>query len=157
NTSVFCAPANVNSSGGSVSLDTSSSQFGGMWINATGGPAGEFGFVLISATKIDPGVPVADGILCLTGPIGRYNSVAGVTFPDRDSVGAFAASPTGGSSVFVTANNNGLFPGAPGFLVPAELPFPPGGLIGPGDQYHFQMWYRDGMSSNFSDGVTVNF
>ncbi len=157
NTSVFCAPANVNSSGGSVSLDTSSSQFGGMWINATGGPDGEFGFVVVAATKIDPGVVIADGILCLTGQIGRYSSAAGVNFPARNSTGNFAPSPTGGSSVFFTANDNGVVPGAPGFLVPAELPFPPGGLIAPGDQYHYQMWYRDGASSNFSDGVTVNF
>ena len=157
NTTVFCAPANANSTGGSVSLDTSTTFTGDAWLNATGGPDGEFGFMVMSGSMTDPGVAVADGILCLTGQIGRYNSAAGVNFPARDSTGTFAASSTGGSSVFFTANDNGLGGGAPGFLVPAELPFPPGGLVAPGDVYHFQLWYRDGASSNFSDGMSVSF
>jgi hypothetical protein len=157
NTTVFCAPANANSTGGSVSLDTSTTFTGDAWLNATGGPDGEFGFMIMSGSMSEPGVAIADGILCLTGQIGRYSSAAGVNFPARDSTGTFAASPTGGSSVFFTANDNGLGGGAPGFLVPAELPFPPGGLVAPGDVYHFQLWYRDGASSNFSDGMSVSF
>ncbi|MDE0904173.1 MAG: hypothetical protein OSB42_06040, partial [Planctomycetota bacterium] len=159
NTTVFCDPANVNSTGGSVSLDTSTTALpaGGTWLNATGGPDGEFGFLVMSGSMSEPGVAVADGVLCLTGQIGRYNSGAGVNFPGRDSSGAFAPSATGGSSVFFTANDNGPGPGFPGFAVPAELPFPPGGLVAPGDVYHFQLWYRDGASSNFSDGLSVSF
>jgi hypothetical protein len=44
-----------------------------------------------------------------------------------------------------------------GYDVPSNLPNPPGGVIAPGDTWHFQLWYRDGLSSNFSDGISVTF
>ena len=44
-----------------------------------------------------------------------------------------------------------------GFDVPAVLPSPPGGIINAGQTWHFQLWYRDGVASNFSDGLSVTF
>jgi hypothetical protein len=44
-----------------------------------------------------------------------------------------------------------------GFDVPFNLPTPPSSAISPGTTWHFQLWYRDGVASNFSDGVTVTF
>ena len=34
---------------------------------------------------------------------------------------------------------------------------PVSGTINPGATWHFQLWFRDGPGSNFSDGVTVTF
>ncbi len=34
---------------------------------------------------------------------------------------------------------------------------PPGGAVAPGDEWFFQCWYRDGGSSNFSDGMSILF
>ena len=45
-----------------------------------------------------------------------------------------------------------------GFDVPLALPFAPAGQqISPGDVWHFQGWFRDGASANFTDVVTVTF
>jgi hypothetical protein len=44
-----------------------------------------------------------------------------------------------------------------GFDVPFNLPTPPNSAISPGTTWHFQLWYRDGAASNFSDGVSVTF
>jgi hypothetical protein len=44
-----------------------------------------------------------------------------------------------------------------GFDLPATLPSPPGGTINPGATWNFQLWYRDGAASNFSDGILVMF
>jgi hypothetical protein len=44
-----------------------------------------------------------------------------------------------------------------GFDIPAILPDPPGGLIDVGETWYFQLWYRDGANSNFSDGISVAF
>ena len=91
------------------------------------------------------------GLLCLGGPaIGRYNSEAGINFPERDSVGTFDA-----TGVFQSLTGNTST--GTGFDVPAQLPFPPGGVITTGSTWYFQMWYRDGASSNFSDAIGVTF
>ena len=166
--SVVCTPPNANSTGGAVTIGASNSGFftsGGApvtWLNATGGPDGEFGYFLVSATYAEPGVSVADGLLCLTGGIGRYNSESGNNNALRNSTGTFVASATGGLSVFECANGLTIGGAATGFNVPDQLPWINGSSIPapniqPGDTWNFQMWYRDGASSNFSDAVSVQF
>ena len=40
---------------------------------------------------------------------------------------------------------------------PTSLPLAGGTPIGPGETWHFQLWYRDGVVSNFSDVLSVTF
>ena len=40
---------------------------------------------------------------------------------------------------------------------PASLPTAPPVSIQPGETWHFQAWFRDGRTSNFTDGVAVAF
>ncbi len=145
---LFCSPANVHSGGGSATLGTSGVSGPGLFhLEATDGPIDQFGYFLVSAGSMDPGVSVSQGELCLTAPIGRYSPAAGGTL---NSIGRFDAagvlqSLAGNSSV------------GSGYDVPAALPSPPGGVIGIGSTWHYQLWYRDGADSNFSDGISVTF
>ena len=74
---------------------------------------------------------------------------------------AFAVGGTSSVGQFDAAgvfqNISGTSTVGTGFDVPQALPSPPGGVILPGDTLHFQLWYRDGPNSNFSDAITVNF
>ena len=141
----FCDPANVNSSGSPVTLAASSSGVL-LHLEATGGPAGQFGFMLVSGVSV-AGIPVSAGLLCLGAPIGRYNATAGGAL---NSLGQF-------SSAGVLVNLVGTSTTGTGFDVPASLPNPPGGTIIPGATWNFQLWYRDGASSNFSSGIEAGF
>ena len=116
---------------------------------ANDGPTIEFGYFLVSAGSVDPGVSVSDGRLCLTAPIGRYLPVAGGSY-QLNSIGAF---DLGG--VFQSLSGNSSV--GSGFDVPFTLPNPPGGMISAGATWNFQLWYRDGVASNFSDGISVTF
>jgi hypothetical protein len=141
----FCDPANANSSGGPVTLAGSSSG-GVLHLEATGGPAGQFGFMLVSGVSVG-GIPVSAGVLCLGAPIGRYNVAAGGAL---NSLGQF-------SSAGVLVNLAGTSTTGTGFDVPTSLPNPPGGVIIPGATWNFQLWYRDGANSNFSSGIEAGF
>ena len=145
---LFCNPANANSTGNSVTLASSDMSGSGVFhIEAEGGPLDQFGMVIVSATAIDPGIPVSDGALCLGAPIGRYSTSAG---PGLNSIGRFDAAG-------VLQNLFGTSTTGTGFDVPAVLPSPPGGVIATGATWHFQLWYRDGSNSNFSNGISVTF
>jgi len=145
---LFCDPANANSTGNPVTLAASSlSGPGVVHLEANGGPLDQFGIFVVSATSVDPGIPVSDGRLCVGAPIGRYTSTAG---PGLNSIGRFDASGT-------LVNLFGTSSTGTGFDVPAVLPSPPGGIINAGQTWHFQLWYRDGVASNFSDGLSVTF
>jgi hypothetical protein len=146
--SLFCDPANTNSTGNSVTLANSDFSGSGVYhIEAVGGPLDQFGMVIVSATAIDPGIPVSQGNLCLGAPIGRYGATAG---PGLNSIGRFDAAG-------VLQNLFGTSTTGTGFDVPAVLPSPPGGVIATGATWHFQLWYRDGSASNFSNGISVTF
>jgi hypothetical protein len=67
-----------------------------------------------------------------------------------NSIGAFDV-----NGVFQSFSGNSSV--GSGFDVPFNLPNPPGGMISVGDTWYFQLWYRDGVASNFSDGVSVTF
>jgi len=145
---LFCNPANAHSGGGFATLGNSGFDLTGLFhLEASNGPDNQFGYFLVSAGSNDPGVPVSQGRLCLEAPIGRYSPAAGGVL---NSIGAF---DVGG----VFQNLAGTSSVGSGFDVPLSLPSPPGGMISTGDTWHFQLWYRDGPVSNFSDGVSVTF
>ena len=101
----------------------------------------------MSAGANPSGVAVSQGLLCLSPPLGRYNASAG---PGLNSLGAFDA-----SGVFQSLGGGSAT--GPGFDVPAVLPSPPGGVVTSGQTWHFQLWFRDGSVSNFSDALSVTF
>ena len=150
--SLFCNPANLNSSGTAATLGGSTFSGPGLFhLDATGGPAAEFGYFLVAAASVDPGIPVSGGRLCLSAPIGRFTASAG---PGFNSIGQFD-----GAGVF--QNLAGTSSVGSGYDVGQALPDPPGGIISAGATWNFQLWYRDGGAgpgtSNFSDGIAVTF
>lgn len=145
---ITCQPANPHSSGGPATL--ASSDFSGpgvLHLEATDGPLGEFGYFLVSASLMEPGGSVASGLLCLGAPIGRYSPAAAAGL---NSIGQFDGSG-------VLQNLAGTSSVGSGFDVPALLPGSVGGSITSGSTYHFQLWFRDGQTSNFSDAASVTF
>ena len=146
---LFCSPANVNSTGSAVTLASSDQSGPGVYhLEAEGGPFDQFGIFLVAAANIPSGIPVSDGLLCLSAPIGRYSTTAG---PGLNSIGKFDAAG-------VLQNLAGTSTVGSGFDVLAVLPSPPGGVVVSGATWNFQLWYRDvGGASNFSDGISVTF
>jgi hypothetical protein len=146
---LFCDPANANSTGQPVTLASSGFSGPGVFhLEAVGGPANQFGAFVVAATPNLTGVTISQGLLCLAPPLGRYTSAAGAAL---NSVGRF-------DSTGVFQNLFGTSTVGTGFDVPATLPAPPGGSITSGSTWHFQLWYRDvGGVSNFSNGITVSF
>ena len=146
---LFCSPANPNSTGNPVTLANSDQSGAGVYhLEAEGGPFDQFGIFLVAAANIPSGIPVSDGLLCLSAPIGRYTTTAG---PGLNSIGKFDA-----AGIF--QNLAGTSTVGSGFDVLAVLPTPPGGVIVSGATWNFQLWYRDvGGASNFSDGISVTF
>jgi hypothetical protein len=146
--SLFCSPANDHSGGQPVTLASSGAGAAGVYhLEATGGPSAEFGFFLVSAGANPTGLAVSQGLLCLSPPLGRYSTTAG---PGLNSLGSFDAGGVFQSLAGGSATGSG-------FDVPAVLPNPPGGVITSGQTWHFQLWYRDGTASNFSDALSVTF
>jgi hypothetical protein len=142
---LFCDPANAHSSGGSVTLASSSATGPAFHLEATDGPSGEFGYFLVSLGMTEPGTPISNGRFCLTQPVGRYAPAAGGAL---NSIGSFDAAG-------VLQNAAGTSSIGSGFDVPLGLPTPPGGTITPGTSYYFQCWFRDGARSNFSNVVQL--
>jgi len=159
---IECDPNATHSDGTSAKLDTSSFQSGvgsGLHLNATDGPVGEFGSVLVSYDGSQV-IPVFGGVLCLGNPQGRYNPHA-ATNQGRTtlhSLGQFDA-----AGVYQSITGNGTSAGGAGFDVPLELPFSPAGqVIVPGDVLYFQVWFRDtlvtpGDSANFTNMLRATF
>ena len=137
---VFCDtnPDNV----ADISVDTTSCAAGSINVSMTGGPAAQFGYLLIGAgttTVTDP--PGAQGDLCLGGsPIGRYTLDAGIT----DGSGAMSTDILNA----ITGGGGGAIPGPLGGNVCAP----------PGQTWNFQYWHRDaGNPSKFSKAISVTF
>lgn len=162
---VQCDPANDHYLGNYAKLD--SSAFGSgvgsdLHIEVLDGPAGEFGFLLVSPDG-SANVNVFSGVLCLGAPQGRYNPQIATNqgLPQLNSVGQFDV-----AGVLQNLAGNATSTGGSGFDVPLELPMSPAGqVIAPGDTYYFQCWFRDqvaplpnpGSSSNFSNTIAVVF
>ena len=119
----------------------------GLLLNGFNGPAGEFGYMLASGGMLDPGMPIGGGFFCLGNgaQLYRYNIDGGIhnSVGSFDSVGVF-------TNIVGTGNPAGF-----GYSVP--IPLPDGTAITTGSTFHFQLWCRDGFSSNFSNGVTAHF
>jgi hypothetical protein len=148
NLGLACDPANNHSGGSYVTLANSSFTGPGvLHLEATSGPAGEFGYFLVSSTLIDPGTPISNGMLCLGAPVGRYAPAAGGAL---NSIGQF-------DGAGVMQNLAGTSTAGSGYDVFATLPTPPGGSIMSGDTWYFQCWYRDGNRSNLSNVAAVTF
>ena len=154
----FCDPGNNNSTGfptvlaGSAPAGTlGAPAVTDLHLEATSGPAGQFGYFLIGTTFSDPGLTVSQGRLCLSfsggGVLGRYN-IPGT----RNSLGVFDA---GG----VMQNLSGTSASGSGFDVPVDSPLPGSPTI--------MGWGKRTTSNcgtvtsralrNFSNGLTVTF
>ena len=99
------------------------------WLQVDDLPAGQFGYFLTSQTQGLVQPPMSAGLLCLGGNIGRLNQM------DQVIQGPSAIIP-----IDLTA-------------MPVNPPMP----VQPGEAWHFQCWYRDGATSNFSEAVIVLF
>jgi hypothetical protein len=159
---IECNPNAIHSGGTRAKLDTSSFHYAfgsGLHLNATDGPVGEFGSVLVSYDGSQV-IPVFGGVLCLGNPQGRYNPQAATNqgLPTLNSLGQFD-----GSGVYQSITGNGTSAGGAGFDVPLELPFSPAGqVVLPGDTLYFQVWFRDtlvtpGDSANFTNMLKATF
>jgi hypothetical protein len=137
----YCGPAVVNSSGASGEMGASGSadvSANSLTLEASDLPTNAFGFFLTSQTQgmiAQPGG--SQGVLCLSGSIGRY-------------VGAGQIQNSGAAGAFSLA------------LDLTQTPTPMGLVsIASGETWNFQCWYRDAVggvpTSNFTDGLTVVF
>lgn len=145
----ICDPAAPHSGGQYAKITATgntSTTFPVTHLECIQGPPLQFGYFLVSATYVAPGIPVGSGFLCLGNPIGRYNLVGTI----RNSLGRF-------DNAGVLQNLVGTSSVGSGYDVPAVLPNPPGGAIVSGQMWYFQCWFRDGATSNFSTTVGVSF
>ncbi len=148
----FCDPANPNSTGQSTKVTgvIGTGIASNLRLEASQGPANQFGYFLVGTHQNTLGVSIGQGRLCLgtavEQQIGRYN----VNGTAMNSVGRF-------DSAGVYQNLVGTSTTGQGFDVPAQLPAI-GGSIQTGQTYHFQLWHRDiAGESNFSNGLRVTF
>lgn len=130
-----CGPAQANSTGlpaevRAVGVDLPNSPFG---LIASSLPADEFGFFLVSQDLGSVIPPGSSGVLCLSGNIGRFNGS-----------GLVQTSNPGGSSFGIVVDTG-------------ALPVNPVQGVVAGETWHFQAWFRDGSTSNFTDAVSVTF
>ncbi len=135
----YCDPAVVNSTtfpgvlkaiGSDVAMDNN------LVMEASDLPVGEFGYLLNGLgnnVTMNPGNSA--GNLCVSGQIGRYNTVADI----------FQTGPNGTGTITLDLTNT------PTNMAPTS--------VVAGQTWYFQVWYRDttGMTSNFTNGVEILF
>jgi len=138
----YCSPAVVNTSGNSATLRASGSALASannLTLVSSDMPANQFGFFLTSMTQGNiPNPGGSQGVLCLSGTIGRY-------------VGAGQIMNGGAGGTFSLPLNLTQTPAGPVFVA-----------ISAGQTWNFQAWFRDigpmGQPwSNFTDGLSVTF
>ncbi|MEZ5974085.1 MAG: hypothetical protein R3E96_04335 [Planctomycetota bacterium] len=145
----FCDPMNPNSTGQSGRLDAygDGGAAAGRWLLARNLPPYQFCYLLLGQFPAAPGSPVGQGLLCLSGGLGRFNLASG----PWNSVGS--ADPWG---VYRSQSGNGIHDY--GFRLPSSLPLPGNPVIVGGSTWSFQLWHREnGGSSNLTNGVEVSF
>ncbi|MCP3920417.1 MAG: hypothetical protein GY711_33230 [bacterium] len=129
----YCDAA-PNSTGAAASIGASGSNRAAdvdLTLDASGLPANEFGYFLASRMRgFQTGLPGSSGNLCLGGSILRFNAHV------------LSSGPNG---VFTLDVDTTAMPESPPVPVVA------------GETWHFQAWFRDQVSSNFSDAVSVVF
>ncbi len=131
----YCGPANANSTGMGAQLAGSGSAVAAMnnlTLTGTQMPAGQFAMFLNSPTQGFTQPPGSQGNLCLGGQIGRHTAQIGQVAMD----GSFSR------TIDLTS-----------------LPRPVGGphSVVAGETWNFQLWFRDGSFSNFTDGLSITF
>lgn len=131
----YCSPAVTNSSGAPARIEALGSEVSAdnsVTLSADQMPTGQFGYFLNGPTQgliSAPGGSV--GNLCLGGTIGRHTA-----------------------SVFNTGSSGSTTLQ----LDLTDLPFPGGGhTISPGETWNWTAWFRDGGTSNFTDGISILF
>ena len=130
----YCGPAALNSTGAPGTLLALGSGLAGesVTLTANGLPTDQFGYLLVSS-QTGSSMPMgSSGQLCLSGSIGRFNGQ-----------GQVLNSGTNGSFTLVADS--------------ANLPLNPNLSAQPGETWHFQAWYRDSGTSNFTDGLSLTF
>ncbi|MCP3914079.1 MAG: hypothetical protein GY711_00810 [bacterium] len=129
----YCTPAVPNSTGDSGTMSVTGSgtvATNDVTLSARNLPPGQFGYFLVSRTQGSVQPPGSQGILCLSGNIGRYNAPAQIF-----------TGPTGTLEIDL-----------------GTVPVNPPTAVLPGETWNFQAWYRDeGNTSNFTDAVSVAF
>ncbi|MCP3919030.1 MAG: hypothetical protein GY711_26090 [bacterium] len=131
----YCGPALINSTGLPAEISASGSSSAAandVMLTASQLPAGQFGYFLAGQTQGFFNPPGSQGIICITGNIGRYNQIANII-----------QGPTGTIALNLMA-----------------IPVNPPVAVQPGDTWNFQCWFRDNnptLTSNFTDGVEVTF
>ncbi|MEZ6015519.1 MAG: hypothetical protein R3F49_10420 [Planctomycetota bacterium] len=138
---LYCSPAVANSTGAPGAMSASGTVVAAannLTIACEDLPNNSFGFFLTSRTQGAVGQPGgSQGVLCLSGSIGRY-------------VGPGQIKNTGTTGAFDLALNLTQTP-------------TPTGLVSvlAGDTWNFQAWYRDSVggvaTSNFTNGLSVLF
>ncbi|MDF1838113.1 MAG: S8 family peptidase [Planctomycetota bacterium] len=136
---VYCGPANPNSTGFPGVLTASGSDIASendLTLNASGMPLNNFGYFL-GATSQGPPItpPGSQGEFCLGGALGRFNAGGQIRY-----TGA-----TGAFSLDVPLNNS---------------PTSPAQSVVAGQTWSFQAWHRDQNpfdTSNFTNVITVTF
>ncbi|MCP3920757.1 MAG: PKD domain-containing protein [bacterium] len=135
----YCSPNLPNSTGNPASITATGSADvtdNDLTLTAASMPLGEFGYFLASPVQgFDPTPGSSSGNFCLAGGsmLGRFDELV------RNS----GASGQFSIDVNLTAVPIAANPGTT--------------AIQPGDSWNFQGWYRDGVTSNFTDGVSVLF
>lgn len=131
-----CGPAIANSTGAPATIGAFGSalaSFNDVTLRASGLPTNTFGIFAVSMSPGSLTPPGSQGVLCLGGQIGRYNTVLNSGADGSFELGIdVAAIPQGGANVAAMA----------------------------GDVWRFQGWFRDAnptATSNFTDAVAITF
>ncbi|MCP3995136.1 MAG: hypothetical protein GY722_08735 [bacterium] len=132
----YCEPAVPNStllpaSMGAIGSQRAADNF--LTVMAHDAPPGQFGYFLVAALSGATSAPGAQGILCLSNPIGRF-------------FGALQRVDDGGMLAFDVDLTS--------------LPLSPPHSVVAGETWNFQAWFRDvnpSVTSNFSNGLAVTF
>ncbi len=152
----FCTSMPSNSTGVPTSLSGDMSAPGGtgLHLEATSGPAGEFGYFLVGTGAADPGVAVGNGFFCLDVSGNNFYAGYKIQGGDQNSIGQFDSS--GVLQNLASTSTTGT-----GFDVPFAVPASGSPMITVGSTWHFQVWHRDTPSavgaSNLSNGLSVTF
>jgi polyhydroxybutyrate depolymerase len=129
----YCSPNRPNSTGLPGTLDASGSDalaHDDLTLTASDLPADQFGYFLAS---LDQGLvqpPGSAGNLCLANDVARFVTSLG----------------NSGTSGVISAP-----------ISLEDVPTNPPQDVVTGQQWHFQLWHRDGFTSNFTDALSIRF
>ena len=136
----FCDPLDGSIHNTATLSASSASLAEGVTLDLSGGPPGEFGYLLLgNGNALVHQPPGSEGDLCVTGGscLGRY----------AEDVGPISTAGTLSTDIESSAS------GGPGYGIPTC-----GGHIASGETWYFQYWHRQPMApSTFSQALAVTF